>query len=63
MTTCSYREATIHGALVAVIGMVVALIFHESGGPVWFNIAGFASMLPASMAGGHLALQRRAKPK
>jgi len=51
-----------HGALVAVIGIVVALIFREGGSPVWFDAAGFAGMIPAGMAGGHLALQRRAIP-
>ena len=48
-----------HGALVAVIGMVLALIFRESGVPAWFDIAGFAAMLPAGIFGGHLALKRR----
>ena len=49
----------VHGALVAVIGMVVALIFRESGVPAWFDIAGFAAMLPAGLFGGHLAQKRR----
>jgi hypothetical protein len=48
-----------HGALVAVIGMVIALIFRDGGDPAWFDIAGFAGMLPAGMLGGHLAWQRR----
>ena len=48
-----------HGALVAVIGMVIALIFRDSGDPVWFDIVGFACMLPAGMAGGWLAQKRR----
>jgi hypothetical protein len=42
--------------------MVIALIFRESGDPVWFDIAGFAGMLPAGMAGGYLALRHRAGP-
>ncbi len=48
-----------HGALVAVIGMVIALIFRDGGDPAWFDITGFAGMLPAGMLGGHLAWQRR----
>ena len=48
-----------HGALVAVIGMVIALIFRDSGDPVWFDIVGFAGMLPAGMLGGRLAQQRQ----
>ena len=48
-----------HGALVAVIGMVLALIFHEGGVPVLFDIAGFVAMLPAGLFGGHLAQKRR----
>jgi hypothetical protein len=49
------RAAVLHGALVAAVGMVLALIFRESGTPAWFDIAGFAGMLPAGMAGGRLA--------
>jgi hypothetical protein len=48
-----------HGALLAVIGMVIALIFRNGGDPAWFDIAGFAGMLPAGMFGGWLAEQRR----
>ena len=49
-----------HGALVAVIGMAIALIFRDGGDPVWFDIAGLAAMLPAGIFGGHLAWQRAA---
>ena len=48
-----------HGALVAIIGMVLALIFREGGIPALFDIAGFAGMLPAGLLGGHLAQKRR----
>jgi hypothetical protein len=37
------QAEVLHGALVAFIGMVIALIFHETADPVWFDIAGFAS--------------------
>ncbi len=57
------RAEVLHGALVAVVGMIIALTFRESGTPVWFDIAGFAGMLPAGLAGGHLAQKRRADLK
>lgn len=53
------RAERLHGALVAVAGMMVALIFRESGIPVWFDIAGFVLMLPAGLGGGYLAEARR----
>jgi hypothetical protein len=49
----------LHGALVAAAGMAVSVIFWESGDPLWFDIAGFAAMLPAGMSGGYLAQRRR----
>lgn len=57
------RAELLHGALVAIAGMAMALIFRESGTPLWFDIAGLAGMLPAGMAGGHLAQKHRAAPK
>ena len=57
------RAEVLHGALVAIAGMVMALIFRESGTPLWFDIAGLVGMLPAGMAGGHLAQKRRPDPK
>jgi len=53
------RAEVLHGALVAVAGMIIAWIFRESGTPLWFDIAGFAAMLPAGVAGGHLAQKHR----
>ncbi len=53
------RAERLHGALVGAAGMLVALIFRDSGIPVWFDVAGFALMLPAGIAGGHIAAQRR----
>jgi len=53
------QAGVLHGLLVAVIGMVIALIFREGGDPMWFDIVGFACMLPAGMAGGWLAQKRR----
>ena len=53
------RAEVLHGALVAVAGMVLTLIFREAGSPLWFDIAGLAGMLPAGMAGGYLAQKHR----
>ena len=53
------RSEVLHGALVAGIGMVLALIWRESGLPPWYDIIGFAGMLPAGMGGGLYARQRR----
>ncbi|MDA8099823.1 MAG: hypothetical protein M0042_09365 [Nitrospiraceae bacterium] len=57
------KEAEIlHGALVAAIGMVLSIVFHESGDPLWFQIAGFVAILPAGVFGGYLAKKRHASP-
>lgn len=57
------RAEVLHGVLVAIAGMAMALIFRESGTPLWFDIAGLVGMLPAGMAGGHLAQRHRTAPK
>jgi hypothetical protein len=54
------RQAEVlHGAIVAVLGIVLVLVFPEEGPTAWHHIAGLAGMLPAGMAGGYLALKRR----
>jgi hypothetical protein len=53
------RAEVLHGAIVAVVGMILSIIFHESGDPLWFDIAGFTAIIPAGMAGGYLSLKRR----
>lgn len=57
------KAEVLHGVLVAIAGMAMALIFRESGTPLWFDVAGLVGMLPAGMAGGHLAQRHRAAPK
>jgi len=52
------RAEVLHGVLVAGIGMVLALIFREGGLPSWYDIVGFAGMLPAGMLGGYISQQR-----
>jgi len=53
------RSEVLHGALVAGAGMVLALLWREGGLPLWYDIIGFAGMLPAGMLGGYIAQQRR----
>lgn len=55
------QSEVLHGALVAGAGMVLALLYRESGLPLWYDIIGFAGMLPAGMLGGELARQRAAQ--
>ncbi len=57
------KAQVLHGVLVALIGMCLALIFRESGTPTWFDIVGFAGMLPAGIAGGRLSEKYRPAPK
>ena len=53
------RSEVLHGALVAGAGVVMAMLFRESGLPTWYDIIGFAGMLPAGMGGGYIAQLRR----
>lgn len=55
------REEIKHGAIVAALGLLLGLFFRESGLPLWYELASFVFIIPAGMAGGHLALQRRQK--
>jgi hypothetical protein len=55
----SRLSEVMHGALVAGAGVVLALLFRESGLPTWYDIIGFAGMLPAGIGGGYLAQLRR----
>jgi NhaP-type Na+/H+ or K+/H+ antiporter len=52
------RSEVLHGAIVAAAGMAVAFAFQEDL-PTWYDIAGYAAMLPAGMLGGRLARLRR----
>jgi len=55
------QAEVLHGSLVAVAGMLIAIIFREGGVPAWFDILGYAAMLPAGVLGGTMARQRRKK--
>jgi hypothetical protein len=53
----SRRSEVSLGAAVAVAGMVFGTFFRESGLPLWYDIAGFAGMIPCGIAGGHFAAE------
>jgi len=57
------RADILHGVLVAIVGMAMALIFRESDSPLWFDVVGLTGMLPAGIFGGFLAQKHRAVPK
>ena len=49
----------LHGALVAMVGMVLAVFLRDTDVPLWYDIVGFAGMLPAGMYGGYLVQRVR----
>lgn len=53
------QSEVLHGALVAVIGVVLAFFLRDTDVPLWYDIVGFAGMLPAGMYGGWLAPRLR----
>jgi hypothetical protein len=55
----AHRSEVMHGAVVAGAGVVLALLFRESGLPTWYDMIGFAGMLPAGMGGGFIAQLQR----
>ncbi|MDH4161149.1 MAG: hypothetical protein OEW15_00455 [Nitrospirota bacterium] len=55
------KSEILHGAWVGGFGIVLALVFREEGLPLWYHVAGFICMLPAGMAGGHLARHGQVK--
>ena len=44
----------LNSAFIALIGIVIGLLI-GSGEPLWFDVAGYASIIPAALLGGHLA--------
>lgn len=52
------RSEVLHGACVAMVGMVLALALHDDV-PKWYDIAGILAMIPAGMTGGRLARLKR----
>lgn len=57
------QDELLHGALVAGIGLVLGLLFRDTGLPLWYEAAGLLAMLPFGMAGGHIAKQGNANRK
>ena len=55
------KDELVYGASVAVVGIVIAVIFRDGSDPVWFDVAGFAAMLPVGILGGWFAEQRKAR--
>ena len=53
------KAEVLHGALVAVISVILALILGDRGGISWSDILGLVAMLPVGMAGGYFAQQRK----
>ena len=52
------RAEVKHGALVALAGIILMLIFRDGDTPLWFEVLAFSGMLPAGLFGGHLAQKR-----
>ena len=54
------HSESLHGGIVGAIGILLGFLFYGSF-PLWYNIISFAGVVPAGMAGGYLAKQRRKK--
>lgn len=46
-----------NSAVVGVIGLIAGVLL-EGGAPLWFNIIGFASVIPAALLGGYLVARK-----
>ncbi len=55
------QSEILHGAAVAGIGLVLGLLFRETGLPLWYEIISFAAMVPIGMAGGYIAREGNVK--
>ena len=53
---------TLHTA-VAVVGMMFGVFFREGGLPQWYDILGFAGMIPCGIAGGYFAAEHNRDKK
>lgn len=51
------------GAAVAVVGMVLGVFIRESGLPLWYEILGFAAMIPCGIVGGYFAAEHNRDKK
>jgi len=51
----AYKNSAIFGVAGLVIG-----VFLSTGFPLWFNIVGYITVIPASLLGGHIAVRKNA---
>ena len=51
------KEPYLNAGVVGVLSIVMGLIFFGDH-PLWFNVLGFLSIIPAALLGGHLARPR-----
>jgi hypothetical protein len=49
------RLPYMNAAAVGVAGLLLGVFFADGTLPLWFNLLGFASVLPMALLGGHLA--------
>ncbi len=53
------RQAPVlHGAIVAAVGLLFAVLCREEGMPLWYGIVSLGGMIPAGMIGGLMAQQQ-----
>jgi hypothetical protein len=53
------RLPYMNSAAVGVVGLAVGAFLADGTLPLWFNVLGFASVLPMALVGGHLAKRRQ----
>ena len=55
------QSEILHGAVVAGTGLVLGLLFRETGLPLWYEIISFIAIIPIGMAGGYIARESNVK--
>jgi hypothetical protein len=51
------KEIYLNSGIIGILGIVLGVML-AARYPIWFNVSGFLTVVPAALAGGHLA-----KPK
>lgn len=51
------KEPLLNAGVIGVLGIILGVLLAENY-PLWFNVLGFVSVLPAALLGGHLARSR-----
>jgi len=49
------RREILHGAIVAIVGLVLGLFVREPSLPLWYEVISYAAVIPIGMAGGYIA--------